>query len=143
MLFGRNPPNGDATRKRDGFRKWLAEQFAKNEPYDAWVRELLLAEKDRTGTFYVQYRNQPEEATVAVSRIFLGTQLQCARCHDHPYEPWTQKDFYGMAGFFVRLAFGESGAGKDGDCTIGEKSTGEVLFTGPAAEQKPGRRASR
>ena len=52
--------------------------------------------------FHVQFRNQPEDETVAVSRIFLGTQLQCARCHDHPYEPWTQKDFYGMAGFFVR-----------------------------------------
>jgi hypothetical protein len=38
-LFGRNPPNGDATRKRDDFRAWLAGKFAANEPYDRWVRE--------------------------------------------------------------------------------------------------------
>src|SRR5262245_55001553 len=103
VLFGRNPPNADAVRKRDGLKKWLADKFAKNEPYDRWVRELLLAEQEGSETFLVQYRNQPEEATVAVTRIFLGTQLQCARCHDHPFENWTQRDFYGMAGFFVRL----------------------------------------
>jgi hypothetical protein len=140
VFFGRNPPNGDATRKRDGFRKWLAEQFAKNVPYDHWVRDLLLAEKDQTGLFYVQYRGQIEETTVAVSRIFMGTQLQCARCHDHPYEPVTQKDFYGMAGFFARLTFSESGSGMDRRFLVGEKSTGDVLFTGPAAEQKPGKK---
>src|SRR5262249_3877163 len=43
-LFGRNPPNPDATRKRDTFKAWLAGKFAKGEPYDRWVRDLLLAE---------------------------------------------------------------------------------------------------
>jgi hypothetical protein len=141
VLFGRNPPNGDATRKRDGFKKWLTEKFAKNEPYDRWVRELLLAEQDGPALFYVQYRSQPEEATVAVSRIFLGTQLQCARCHDHPFESWTQRDFYGMAAFFARLVIVD-GQGPDGKprFLLGEKSTGDVLFTGPAATQKPGQK---
>src|SRR5205823_8729097 len=101
VFFGRNPAGYEATRKRDGFKKWLTEKFAKNVPYDQWVRDLLLAEQDGSEVFYIQYRSQPEEATVGISRIFLGTQLQCARCHDHPYESWTQKDFYGMAGFFV------------------------------------------
>ena len=101
----------------------------------------MLAEQDESGLFYVQHRNQPEEATVAVTRIFLGTQLQCARCHDHPYEAWTQRDFYGMAGFFVRLVVveGEAVKGKR-KVTIGEKSTGEVLFTGSAKEQRPGQK---
>ncbi len=141
VLFGRRPGNLDATRKRDGFQRWLADQFAKNVPYDQWVRNLLLAEQDESGLFYVQHRNQPEEATVAVTRIFLGTQLQCARCHDHPYEAWTQRDFYGMAGFFVRLVVveGEAVKGKR-KVTIGEKSTGEVLFTGSAKEQRPGQK---
>jgi hypothetical protein len=139
VLFGRHPANPDATRKRDGFKKWLTEQFARNEPYERWVRNLLLAEQEGTELFYVQHRNQPEEATVAVTRIFLGTQLQCARCHDHPFEGWTQRDFYGMAGFFVRLVVQESsGAGRR--FTIGEKSTGEVLFTGAVKDQKPGQK---
>ena len=139
-FFGRNPPNGDATRKRDGFRKWLEEQFAKDVPYDAWVRTLLLAEEGDTGLFYVQYRSQVEETTVAVSRIFMGTQLQCARCHDHPYESITQKEFYGMAGFFARLTFTDGGGGQNRRYLVGEKSTGDVLFSGSAKEQKPGRK---
>jgi hypothetical protein len=136
VLFGRNPANGDATRKRDGFKKWLTDKFAKNEPYDRWSRDLLLAEQEGSELFYVQFRNAPEDAAVAVSRIFLGTQLQCARCHNHPFESWTQRDFYGMAGFFVRLVVVDGGMQKR--FWIGEKSTGEVLFSGAAKDQKPG-----
>jgi hypothetical protein len=138
-FFGRHPGNGDATRKRDTFKKWLADKFAKNEPYDRWVADLLRADQDGSELFYVQFRNQPEDATMAVSRIFLGTQLQCARCHDHPFAPWTQRDFYGMAGFFVRLVVVD-GAMEKGvkRYRLGEKSSGEVLFTGAAKDQKPG-----
>jgi Protein of unknown function (DUF1549)/Protein of unknown function (DUF1553) len=136
-LFGRHPGNIDATRKRDTFTKWLAEQFAKDVPYDQWVKSLLLAEQEGSELFYVQYRNQPEEATVGVTRIFLGTQLQCARCHDHPFEAWTQRDFYGMAGFFVRLNVIDAGGKKH---RIAEKSTGEVLFSGSVKEQTPGKK---
>lgn len=138
VLFGRNPSGGDATRKRDGFKKWLAGKFAQNEPYDRWVRELLLADQEGSELFYVQFRNQPEDATVAVTRIFLGTQLQCARCHDHPFDSWTQKDFYGMAGFFVRLVVLDAGGRTK--FKIGEKSSGEVLFTGAVKDQKPGQK---
>jgi hypothetical protein len=138
ILFGRNPAGGDATRKRDGFKKWLAGKFANNDPYDHWVRDLLLAEQEGTELYYVQFRAAPEDAAVAVSRIFLGTQLQCARCHDHPYKSWKQREFYGMAGFFVRLVVLDNGDQKK--FAIGEKSTGEVLFTGAVKDQKPGQK---
>jgi hypothetical protein len=139
VLFGRHPGNLEATRKRDEFKKWLADQFAKNEPYDRWVKNLLLAEEEGSELFYVQFRNQPEEATVAVTRVFLGTQLQCARCHDHPFENWTQKDFFGMTGFFVRLVvLDPAGGGKAKRYRVAEKSTGEVLFSGSVKETKPG-----
>jgi hypothetical protein len=142
VLFGRNPPNSEATRKRDGFKKWLAGQFAGGEPLDQVARRLLLADDEGSELFYVQFRNQAEEATVAVSRIFLGMQLQCARCHDHPYETWTQRDFYGMAGFFVRLVVVESGSGQARKYKVGEKSVGEVLFTGAVKDQKPGQKGA-
>lgn len=138
-FFGRNPPGGDATRRRPTFKKWLAEQFAKDVPYDRWARELLRAGAAGTELYYVQYRGQPEDAAVGVSRLFLGTQLQCARCHDHPYENWTQKDFYGLAGFFVRLVVLDP-SGKEKRYRIAEKSTGEVLFSGSVKEQRPGRK---
>ncbi|HXG09852.1 MAG TPA: DUF1549 and DUF1553 domain-containing protein [Gemmataceae bacterium] len=140
VLFGRHPAGGEDTRKRPAFKKWLADKFAQNVPYDQWVRELLQGEEDGSQVYYVQYRNQPEEAAVGVSRVFLGTQLHCARCHDHPYENWTQRDFYGMAAFFVRLVVLEEGSGAQKRFRIAEKSTGEVLFSGAAKDQRPGKK---
>ncbi len=141
VLFGRHPQNIFDTRKHDSFTKWMAGEFAKNEPYDRIVKKMLTAEEDGSEMFYVQYRNAPEEAATAVSRVFLGTQLQCARCHDHPFEHWTQKDFFGMAGFFVRLVVTDNGAGEGKrKFKIGEKSTGDVLFAGSVKELKPGQK---
>lgn len=139
VLFGRHPQNSFDVRKHDRFTTWMAAQFAKNEPYDKIVQKILAAEEDGAELFYVQYKNAPEEAATAVTRVFLGTQLQCARCHDHPFEKWTQKDFFGMAGFFVRLVVIDGG-GPEGKkkFKIGEKSTGDVLFAGSVKELKPG-----
>ena len=139
-MFGRHPGNVFDTRVRPGFQKWLTKQFADNLPYDKLVKELLLAEQPGSEMFMVQFRSAPDEATVAVSRIFLGTQLQCARCHDHPFDKWTQKDFYGMSGFFVRLIVQEAGSGNTRVLSIGEKMSGEVLFAGNAKELKPGQK---
>jgi hypothetical protein len=139
VLFGRRPANLENDRKRDGFKKWLTARFEKNVAYDQIVRELLLADEEGTETFYVQFRGQPEDAAVAVSRVFLGTQLQCARCHDHPFESWTQRDFYGMAGFFVRLVVLDNPDAKK-KYGLAEKGTGEVLFTGAVKDQKPGQK---
>src|ERR1700722_18789893 len=60
VLFGRHPQNIFQTRKRDGFTKWLREQFAKNEPYDRIVKNLLTGEQEGSEMFYVQYRSAPE-----------------------------------------------------------------------------------
>jgi hypothetical protein len=140
VLFGRNPPNLDGARSRDGFRKWLGGKFAR-EPADRWVRDLLLAEQEGTELFYVQFRGRPEDAAVGVSRTFLGMQLQCARCHDHPFASWTQRDFYGLAAFFARLVVVDRPAVKGrGRYAIAEKRTGEVLFSGAAGDQRPGRK---
>ncbi|MFO0823997.1 MAG: DUF1553 domain-containing protein [Gemmataceae bacterium] len=141
VLFGRNPGNIDATRKRDGFKTWLTKQFADGIAYDRIVKELLQGEQPGSELFQVQFRSQPEEATIAVSRIFLGTQLGCAKCHDHPYDRWTQKDFYGMAGFFVRIVIEEASAGGNMKMyTVAEKASGEVLFSGAAKDQQPGKK---
>jgi hypothetical protein len=117
-FFGRFPANYDSVNKRPAFKAWLTKQFADNVPYDQWLKQLILAEQPGSEMFYVQFRGQPEEMTVAISRLFLGTQLQCARCHDHPYEKWTQKDFFGLTGFFVRLVVQESGEHADPRCGV-------------------------
>ncbi|MFT7642336.1 MAG: hypothetical protein ACI9G1_004093 [Pirellulaceae bacterium] len=144
VLFGRNPP-GYGTDNRSGFQTWLRERFKENTPYDQWVKSILRAEgntvDDGAPMFFVQYNNKPEDATEAVTQKFLGVQLQCARCHDHPFEPWTQLDFYGTAAFFARLQVVD--AGKKDKLTmyvIGEKNLGDVLFTGPVTEQEVGKK---
>jgi len=141
-LFGRNPPGYD-TDKREAFQAWLRKQFAENIGYDQWAKAILKAEGNTVDNgppmYFVQYRNQPEDAVESISQIFLGVQLQCARCHDHPYEPWKQVDFYGMAAFVSRLEVVTVGkAGQLTKYAIGEKANGDILFTGPAKDQKPG-----
>lgn len=88
------------------FHRWLREQFARNRPYNEWVRELLVASgrSDEHGpvNFYRAVRT-PEQLAEAVSQAFLGVRVQCAQCHHHPFEKWSQSDFYGMAGFFNGL----------------------------------------
>lgn len=144
LLFGRNPPGYD-TDKRDGLQAWLKQRFTDNRPYDETARALLKAEgnsvDDGPPVFYMQYKGQPEDATEAITQIFLGVQLQCARCHDHPFDEWKQVDFYGMAAFVSRLEVVT--VGKDKQLTkyaIGEKAVGDILFTGPAKDQKPGQK---
>ena len=144
VLFGRNPP-GHETDRRAGFQNWLKDQFLNNVPYDQWARQILKADgntvEQGAPMFFVQYRNQPEDASEAVSQIFLGVQLQCARCHDHPFEPWKQLDFYGMAAFLARLDVVNVGKKDDLNMyAIGEKSTGDILFTGPASQATPGKK---
>ncbi len=144
VLFGRDPP-GYYARTRPEFQKWLCGQFEKNTPYDELARAILKADgntvDDGAPMFLVQYERNPEDAVVAVTKIFLGLQLECARCHDHPFEAYTQVDFYGMAAFFARLELVEVGSqGKSKKMAMGEKNRGDVLFTGPASEQTPGKK---
>jgi hypothetical protein len=146
ILITRNPTHPDVQQQQPALYQWLTDKFAKNEPYDRWVRELILAEGNSADNgsilFYVQFTGRAEETAIAASRIFLGTQIQCAQCHDHPLDKWKQLDFYGLAGFFSRLAVADGGSvqGKK-RLVIAEKNTGEVRFV-PAGEQRPGKQGT-
>ena len=117
-------------RNRGRFREWLAKQFAANEPFDRIAAKILQAEEDGSQLYFAVYNNADEMVT-SVSRFFLGTQIQCAKCHDHPYESWTQKDYHGMSGFFVRtMAVEVPGKAEKGkQYRVGEKTVGEALFS--------------
>lgn len=85
--------------------QWLASQFEKNRPWDEIVRELLTAtghtdENGATG-FMVAHDAQAVEVAGEVSRIFLGIQIQCAQCHDHPSDSWKRVQFHEFASFFA------------------------------------------
>jgi hypothetical protein len=85
---------------------WLKESFRQNKPWDKIVRELVTA---KGSTFsngpanYFKIANNPQDLTEATSQLFLGIRLQCAKCHNHPYEPLSQTDYYSFAAFFARV----------------------------------------
>lgn len=88
------------------FEFWLRQQFADNAGYDLMARELLLATgpgNQGPALFYTALEAKPEELAAATSRAFLGVQIQCAQCHDHPHDKWKQEDFWGYAAFFAQL----------------------------------------
>ncbi len=105
VLYGYREGQFDTSRER--LAGWLRKAFAENMLYDRMIAQLLTASggndanplTDWVGRYYTQ-TGRPEEIAVKVSRTFLGIRLNCARCHDHPYDKWVQEDFYGLAAFF-------------------------------------------
>lgn len=88
------------------FHQWLREQFYQNVPYDQWVRQLVTASGDPDiNPAVVWYRQVPnnESRLEDLAQMFMGQRLQCARCHHHPFEKWSQKDYFQMAAFFSKL----------------------------------------
>ncbi len=90
------------------FDAWLADRFGENVAYDDIVRQLLLAEGrvSESGPllFYAALKLNPEEIAAKTSRVFLGTRMECAQCHDHPYDRWKREQFHELAAFFPRIA---------------------------------------
>lgn len=85
------------------YAEWVRQCLEENKPYDQMVYEMLSAEGkiwENPASGYI-YRDSgmPLDAVNNTVRIFLGTQIGCAQCHDHPFDKWTQKDFYQMAAF--------------------------------------------
>ncbi|MCI0460518.1 MAG: DUF1553 domain-containing protein [Gemmataceae bacterium] len=90
------------------YRQWIWEHVNANVPFDRFVRSLITASgpnySEPPASFYRRIRN-PETRVEAVSHLFLGVRIGCARCHNHPAERWTQDDYYGLAAFFSRVRY--------------------------------------
>lgn len=85
------------------FHQWLKDSFFKNKPYDLLVRELLTASGSLSTNPPLTWWREVSETESRVedtAQLFLGQRLQCARCHHHPFEKWSQADYYQMAAFF-------------------------------------------
>ncbi len=114
---------------------WLRDAFRRNLPYDQFARELITAEG---GTFSngatVIFRDRPDVVEIgsSVSQIFLGVRLECAKCHHHPFEVWSQDDFYGFASFFSRV-------GHVGGLSPPISGDEELIFTRDSGELRHGR----
>jgi hypothetical protein len=88
------------------FHRWLVAAFRDNMPYDQFARELLTADGS---TFvnppanYFRTAAETNDCTETTSQLFLGIRIQCAKCHNHPFERWSQDNYYGIGAFFNRV----------------------------------------
>lgn len=102
--------NGDRRdRNITSLRRWVAKQIASNTPYDQFVSRLVRAQGyvDRNGAVAFMLRFQRDQMALAAttSRLFMGAQIECAQCHDHPFADWKQNQFLEMAAWFSRMDF--------------------------------------
>jgi len=124
MLRVKDRVNGTNINVGAVYRKWLRESLDSKKPYDQIVRDLVsssgkLLDGGEAISYYLRDRGMQEDNLSHTIRIFLGTRLECAMCHNHPFDKWTQKQFYEMTAF-------TSGIGnvrlKDGGKAIGQLS---------------------
>ncbi len=106
ILRIRREGNSNKMRGTYAFHEWIHQSFEENKPYDQFVREILTAAGElRLNPPVAWYREVTTPVLMAddVAQVFLGTRIQCAQCHHHPFEKWSQNDYYGMVSFFARL----------------------------------------
>jgi hypothetical protein len=129
--------------RRRRFVSWLADQLQANRRYDEIVRELIAssgrwtdtpATNFITATITPDSDKDPDEVILAarVARAFLGVRIDCAECHDHPFEKWKQDDFHGLAAFFGATTRSVAGIrdGKD-DYQVQDRNTLEMRTFAP------------
>lgn len=131
------------------FESWLRLRFAENVPYDQLAIEVLTAAvrdggqnplnpgaTSRLGpdAFYQVNEQKPENLAANVTRVFLGVQVQCAQCHDHPHSHWKRTEFWSLAAFF---SDGTMAADQQNDADAAQTATTEAAAETPA-DAKPG-----
>lgn len=109
------------TRGTYAFHDWIRESIAANKPYDQFVTELITASgeigRNPAVAWYRSVSDQKEQMQ-DIAQVFMGIRMQCAQCHHHPYEKWSQDDYYGFTAFFSTIGR-----------KAGEQPGEEVVFT--------------
>jgi hypothetical protein len=132
--------NRDALNEKGmwSFHNWVRGQLRDGRPVDEFVRDIVTAE----GSTYTEgpanfYRigRTAEDWAETTAQVFLGVRMQCAKCHHHPFEKWSQDDYYGLAAFFTRL--GTKNSQEFG--IFGQES---VVYLRPAGEQQHPRKGT-
>src|SRR5207253_8731942 len=111
------------------FHTWIREAIANDMPYNQFVREIVTAIGEETTsppTVWYKEVTTPEQFVDDVSQVFLGQRLACANCHHHPYEKWSQDDYWGIAAFFARV--GKKNVPVAGQQNQGNQNGKQVLF---------------
>ena len=101
-----NGPQQVSYKAALGYYGWLRERIAANVPFNEIVRQILSSEGgtfDNPATNFFQIEQDTLKVTENVAQVFMGTRIQCAQCHNHPFDRWTMDDYYGFASFFAQV----------------------------------------
>ena len=137
--------SGDRLRPKalDAYYAWIRQRVEQNVPWDEFARGVLLSKgstfENGAANFYALHQD-PQDISETVSAAFLGMSIQCARCHDHPLEKWTNDDYYGMVSLFARVrgkGWGGDFRGGDGNRTVFLAERGEVMQPRTGRPQPP------
>ncbi len=126
------------------YYRWVRDSFETNKPFDKFARELLTAEgllRDAPAGHLFKSVKQPGEQAATISQVLLGIRIDCAKCHHHPFDRWSQTDYFGMEGLFTQINFkptpqGEMLLVRDSGPTKHSR-TGETVFAHPLGEPLP------
>jgi len=117
------------------YYRWIRDAFARNRPFDDVAREIITAtgplSQNPAGNLF-KVAKKPGEVAATVSQVFMGIRIECAQCHHHPFDQWSQRDYYGMEAFFTQVNFKSTPAGQV--LLPNKKSTTKHPRTGDAVQ---------
>ncbi|HEY3899552.1 MAG TPA: DUF1549 domain-containing protein [Chthoniobacter sp.] len=108
------------------YRAWIRKQVADNTPYDQFVHEILTASgstKENPAANYWKILREPSEAMENTTHLFLATRFNCNKCHDHPFERWTQDQYYHLGAYFSQVVL------------TADPTSGKAVIAGNAVEK--------
>ncbi len=127
----------------ESFRAWIRSEVATNTPYDQFARKILTASGsnlENPAASYWKIVRTPTEAMENTTHLFLATRFNCNKCHDHPFERWTQDQYYHLAASFARVSLKEDPMSKNkkigGSAVEGAKPLYEIVEDAAEGEVK-------
>lgn len=127
----------------ESFRAWIRQAVEQNTPYDQFARTILTASgsnRENPAASYWKIARTPAEAMENTTHLFLATRFNCNKCHDHPFERWTQDQYYHLAAYFAQVTLKEDpksdGKKIGGSAVEGAKPLYELVTDGAEGEVK-------
>jgi hypothetical protein len=138
-LFRNKRNDNNQARGTYAFHGWIRDSLMANKPFDEFVREILAATGDIAQNPPVAWYRQVRDSTAQLedtAQLLLGQRLQCAQCHHHPYEKWSQNDYYSFAAFFSRVGR-KSGSQPGEEVIFHKRGTAEATNKKTKAPVRP------
>lgn len=127
------------------YYQWIHDRMVVNQPLDQFVTELLTAEgplSDVPAGYFYKSVTDAFEQTNTVAQVFLGVRIECARCHHHPWDRWSQTDYLGLQSYFTQTGFKKTETGEAlgnlREVTTKHPRTGAIVYAHPLGAPEPG-----